>query len=1619
MACSPVVPLLFQRNPNNVFRYLLIWLAVCVGIALLTPQLAYAQNNSSGASFSVPSSTSTTVGLANAIQFQLKHSNSWDDYEKFMIITSLTGAAKTHPTTRLGYQTLADQIKAWLDQRKPENQTFINRDQADKLRYGYDILSSIVQLTPEVGGILSTTLNGYARLRISELENTIDPSRQALSDIEFADRRTRTIQAVQGLVGDAADVAQNDPELAAVLNPLFVDLAKCDLNCSYSDIQAVHPELPWLPQADSNGSIQLNAQDLETQAQSTADDVRSGTSTDITDLQTVSDFQLANGFPVTNPTVPPGNTDDPDARQARRQLVLDAAESSISAISQLIGLADPRLAHQVQTAGSTTIQVGEAVSKFLQTTEKGADSFAQGLAGVALTGNIIGAAVQVFSLFGDGGPSPDQVILEQIQELSKQIDDLHRDMDARFDRVDASLNNILTVLHDNFAQIAFQLNATANDVHAIQEGLLDLQAQVNRLQQYLFAWTTALSKEQFIQTMNGCLNFKARTGIDMTTDQFFVCENAFYSWAHDTALDQLWAGVSQDQLDFTDPAIFPTLSNFPLSVDLNYLAQFSHVNLLLPALSAVRLANPNEWELGVRAYLQLTSEWPQYAVKINPSRLSDLIQIGQDIRQAAINADGIVPPGTLIPQVNLFAAVANKYAGTLSSLQGAIQDVVNAYTSDPLNRFTDPTTGIKLDLFAGGANQTTSWRPNIAAIQRCDGSGPQLGTPSNLLNSVPGIYAFAQGYLKSGQMDMCINAAQWSAPTRVPPSDPTTACSVIDIQDQGATCSPGCDGPIDIPDDQNNGHLFCYPSHAYTYAKIILDLNLRYQGTSVAVASMTSSQDTIEKDTTYLREVVIGDSSGWVYDPQTTTIDINTAVNQNWDSGVGLKTILNSSSQVTPQPQPQLFSNVAGQIDNLLRPLQQHLYQSIADAFSQVGPVQTFGQHLTGDKLLWQSYLNFGLSRSLQNNDSLRSLANGIPDASSMRADFTQFSKSSIPDTTVNDIAAEQSKANAWNTALSNTVAAQLNQIQQSQLPETLQSVDIALEDATAYSVLQTAGVLSPCDFQLSPATISVGPAAGADAIKVQVFDTCAWSTNTHAAWLAVAANGSGNGTVPYAWGTNPGPTAREAIIIIGDQAFKVTQAGNDGSVSNPMPVIASLNPSATTVGAGAFMLTVSGTNFVPGAVIQWNGTNRSTTFVSNTKLQATISSADVASAGTVKVTVVNPTPGGGSSAAFVFTINDVSPPVSLHITSPADGSTVAKKVTISANVTGNIQQVRFLVDGTLLGAPIQPPYFVTWDSTQVTNGSHTITVTAVDGSGNSVASTEVTVNVNNVDTTPPTVSFKSPADGSSLSGSVAVSANASDDVGVVGVAFTLDNTSLGSELKSPPYSVSLDTTKIANGPHTLSVIARDAAGNVATQSISITVSNNTDFVFTVAPGASSAVQINAGGTAKYTLLGTPTQGFTGQISFTCAGQPQAATCTVAPNPAAVSGVTASSITVTITTTAHSKSSPVPHARPFIPGSIPVNVWNMLLLLTLLLGLLGQLAQAGRRLPRRAVIMLAVLVMATLVVGCGTGGGSGPNSNHPPSPPTSTGTPSGTFTVVITGSSGNVTKTFNLQLTVN
>lgn len=94
------------------------------------------------------------------------------------------------------------------------------------------------------------------------------------------------------------------------------------------------------------------------------------------------------------------------------------------------------------------------------------------------------------------------------------------------------------------------------------------------------------------------------------------------------------------------------------------------------------------------------------------------------------------------------------------------------------------------------------------------------------------------------------------------------------------------------------------------------------------------------------------------------------------------------------------------------------------------------------------------------------------------------------------------------------------------------------------------------------------------------------------------------------------------------------------GPAPNPVPSVSSIEPGSASAGSSSLQLHVYGNQFASGAKVYWNGSARTTQVVDANHIVATISAADLQSAGTAGVSVVNPAPGGGESNLVNFRIN-------------------------------------------------------------------------------------------------------------------------------------------------------------------------------------------------------------------------------------------------------------------------------------------------------------------------------------------------------------------------------------------
>ena len=374
---------------------------------------------------------------------------------------------------------------------------------------------------------------------------------------------------------------------------------------------------------------------------------------------------------------------------ARVQLVshaisdaMDTTEHVVNFASTLIKLGgDSKLAQQVATVGASVIKVAEAVKKVSDVANVLGGVFSA--ASAFATGNYIGAALDMFSMFsGPSGPSPNQIILEQISAVRQDIADLRNNMNERFDRVDAALTNIMEKIDYSLMLITNDFNYVINNLDQIKGSLYDLQGQLHRMESDTYSYLTSISDYWLNLALNGGLAYETTYGLPMDYATFQGFENTLYTWAYNNSSDPLHEPVPVNCPScYAIGGLFDqlTLHGFP-EENVGYINNFIYSALGLPkpfgGVSA--LANPRVWSITANAYSQLCMENPTWFRETAAYRLNNIIAVGYNLNTFL---NRLIASNTNAPNTELWTNVCNGYRNALQTFTNAVQASLAAFAS--------------------------------------------------------------------------------------------------------------------------------------------------------------------------------------------------------------------------------------------------------------------------------------------------------------------------------------------------------------------------------------------------------------------------------------------------------------------------------------------------------------------------------------------------------------------------------------------------------------------------------------------------------------------------------------------------------------------------------------------------------------------------------------------------------------------------------------------------------------------------------------------------------------------------------------------------------------------------
>ena len=362
-------------------------------------------------------------------------------------------------------------------------------------------------------------------------------------------------------------------------------------------------------------------------------------------------------------------------------------------------------------------------------------------------------------------------------------------------------------------------------------------------------------------------------------------------------------------------------------------------------------------------------------------------------------------------------------------------------------------------------------------------------------------------------------------------------------------------------------------------------------------------------------------------------------------------------------------------------------------------------------------------------------------------------------------------------------------------------------------------------------------------------------------------------------------------------------------------------------------------------------------------------------------------------------------------------GDTVTLNVTVTPKgATGSLQ---ILDGGVPLGTVALSDSTGTYTTGSLALGPHVLSAVYSGDSQNAAAVSPI-VTVNVVISIPPFQASVSPTGGLAFAPSGVQVTSALQTVTLTnngGVPLTLSSVTASGDFFLAPgtntcgnalavataCTVQVGFTPTLTGARSgLLTFADNVTGSAKTLPL-----HGTGIDFSLSPNGPVSASTASGGNATYTLLLQSDPSLPGTVAFTCSGAPAQAMCTVNPLSSSLGSATPVTITVSTGLTTGER-------HPILPISERRSFWFAAVLP---IGLLTLRRRSRRFFSRGLVAMMCVILLAA--AGCGTVHTPTSDGSHVPMPtPGPSITPSGTYTLVVTGSSAGLIRSTNLTLTV-
>lgn len=383
----------------------------------------------------------------------------------------------------------------------------------------------------------------------------------------------------------------------------------------------------------------------------------------------------------------------------RDRIRRDGLRSGAFLASTALGYVDPTMGKHFHALSSAAFQIHDTIEAFRTATEVHKDL--TGSASLTLTGNFVGAALTLVGTFSASGPTPEQLILEQIAKLRKDLQNVRLEMHDRFGIVERKISIMYVNLDRGIHDLELELRKHDRKLDHIIMTLGDVRNQISASTELLYDRTVVLENLIARLEIGECVKWKRGVNIPIPAEKFGECLFAFQALFSPVYLESRQLSAVEAELSGNLVEWLREKPNELASTSANKLDELVQHNLpdVMPG--------PSDWQSIATLYLNFLDDWPEHMriVEKNGLDLQALTTGGQTVEGMREVARRELLSFSMGETKNAVEKLLDRVANRRSALDAAITDRKREYYEDEFEEFVpimEPIADSQECAFHGG-----------------------------------------------------------------------------------------------------------------------------------------------------------------------------------------------------------------------------------------------------------------------------------------------------------------------------------------------------------------------------------------------------------------------------------------------------------------------------------------------------------------------------------------------------------------------------------------------------------------------------------------------------------------------------------------------------------------------------------------------------------------------------------------------------------------------------------------------------------------------------------------------------------------------------------------------------